>query len=235
MTGEQEVKPEKVNNDRMAIIVAGIAIGISLIATPGLYTLMNIPIGLVLIVTLHAVDSRRDDSWFQSASFALAWALTSLVIVGVFLVNPYLTDDHGMFKTDEGYSITDPLYHSEIPAIEGIKHTLRDEAGDAVSVCFVSIVAIFWYFRRRRLYTIQPPPLLPQDEDKDTLSSTTSPQPVPPPTEKKQESPVPTSSASTSFASVPGQHTVDRVILSVFTAVMALLVYVINTRGSKHT
>src|SRR5207248_11430292 len=140
-------------------------------SAPGLYTPMDIPIGLALIVTLHAADSREDNSWFQSASFALAWALTFLLIAGLFLVNPYITEGQ----------ITDHFTHFEVPAVWLIKHSLGEQASDIVSCFIVSVVAIFWYFRRRRLYAAHQPPLRQKGEDTNTTSSKPSAQPALPP------------------------------------------------------
>src|SRR5437763_11882319 len=127
MTGEQKVNSMTVNiGDRTAIIAAGIAIGITLISAPGLYSPMSIPIGLALMVTLHAADSREDNNRFQSASFALAWALTFLLFAGLFLVNPYITEGQ----------VTDHFTHFEVPAVGLIKHTFGEEASDIVS-CFI--------------------------------------------------------------------------------------------------
>lgn len=246
MTDGDEVKLERVQiGDRMAIIAAGIAIGIALISAPGLYTLTNIPIGLVLIMTLHAVDSRKDSNLFQSASFALAWALSFLVMAGLFLVNPYLTK-RGVFYPDTGGSVIDQFTHIEIPAIGWIKHTFQGAASDVVSFTIVSLVAILWFALRRRFFAVHQKPSQQQDEVKDNPSSKSSMQSVMPPVqiEKQQEATMQTRSASTSISFSKGQRTEKKVFLTrvkekmafgVFTVAMALLVYILSRREPKYT
>lgn len=76
--------------DRTVIIVTCIGIGVALFLGAGPYTALSIIIGLALILTLHASDSREDWSWYQTASFAVAWAIASVLVVGVFLINPFI-------------------------------------------------------------------------------------------------------------------------------------------------
>lgn len=76
--------------DRTVIIVTCIGIGVAIFLGAGPYSALSILIGLALILTLHASDSREDWSWYQTASFAVAWAIASVLVVGVFLINPFI-------------------------------------------------------------------------------------------------------------------------------------------------
>lgn len=150
MMSEAGPNQDRVNiADRTAIIAAGIAIGVSLLAAPGLYGLMNILIGLALIVTLHAADSHLDRNRFQSASFALAWSLSFLMIAGLFLINPYITD--------MGQHTTDHFAVMEVPPVLWIKQTFENQAADIVSFLIVVGVGTLWYLIRRRYFTDDPP------------------------------------------------------------------------------
>src|SRR5207302_6170182 len=103
---------------------------------------------LVLIATLHAADSRQDGNWFQSASFSLAWALSFLLIAGLFLVNPYISDP------GQGIIL--------LPHIQWITNTFNKEAADVVSVCIVGVVAIIWFIIRRRFFALHQAPSQPR-------------------------------------------------------------------------
>lgn len=232
--------------DRTAIIAAGIAIGVSLIAAPGPYTLMNIPIGLVLIVTLHAADNHEDRNRFQSASFALAWALTFLLIAGLFLVNPYITNHNGVYITDNNHPIIDHFTFIEwhyFP-FQWIKDTFKDGASDFVSFIIVAFVAVIWYAIRRRRFAVHQPPSQPKDAVSVLTKSSAQLVPTRVPAEQRQEHAMEAMSISTNRTSEMGQlaakhrsrtPTRDTVTLSVLTAVMALFAYVIRSRWLKHT
>jgi hypothetical protein len=183
---EHGTNQDRVNiADRTAIIVAGVAIGVSLFSTPGPYGPMSILIGLALIATLHAADSYEDRNRFQSASFALAWALSFLLIAGLFLINPYIHPDKGAPDNDHFKSIEFTFIH-----MQWIEQTFKDQASELVSFCMVGVVATLWYLLRRRFFTVHQPLLPP-------ISSVLTPTnpPLPPaspsiPAEERPEHPV---------------------------------------------
>src|SRR2546423_1666248 len=75
--------------DRILAIVAIIAIIVTILISPGLFTLGSTLVGLPLFVTLLATD-KDDESKWDCYSFGAAYALCCVLIFGFFVINPLI-------------------------------------------------------------------------------------------------------------------------------------------------
>lgn len=166
---EDSKTPQRITYwDRILAIVAIIAIIVTILISPGLFTLGSTLVGLPLFATLLATD-KEDESKWDCYSFGTAYAFCCILIFGFLLINP-LTLLLAPWLTGV---ITPWMQHfvniGGIGNIEAVKEQYNPQAivfsqvSDGI-VFFVAI-ALAWIVARWRLWVFRnksKPPRLPR-------------------------------------------------------------------------